>query len=51
LVQQAALVWSDRGEPAYERFIQTGSFGDSGRDVEPYDQNLVKAIVASGRLV
>jgi hypothetical protein len=51
LVHQAALVWSDRGAPAIERYIQTGSFGDGGQGAEPYNQDTVKAIVSSGRLV
>jgi hypothetical protein len=50
LVQQAALVWADRGPPALERYIETGTFGDSEMTAEPYDQDVVKAIVNSGRL-
>lgn len=51
LVQQAGLVWADRGEPAYLRYIATGSFGAETTDVQPYDPELVKSIVASGRLM
>jgi hypothetical protein len=51
IVQQAGLVWAERGPPAIQRFIDTGSFGDEAQDdVEPYDQDLVKQIVATGRL-
>jgi len=49
-VLQAGLVWADRGGPAYERFVETGSFGDTGTDTQPYDPELVKQIVAGGRL-
>jgi hypothetical protein len=50
MVQQAGLVWADRGEPAYQRYVATGSFGDSTSDVQPYNADLVRQIVASGRL-
>lgn len=50
LVQQAALVWSDRGAPAIERYIATGDFGDGGSARLPYDAGTVAAIVNSGRL-
>jgi hypothetical protein len=51
LLHQAMLVWSDRGDPAYKRYVETGSFGDATSDVEPYNPELVKQIVASGRLM
>jgi len=50
LVQQAYLVWAERGEPAYKRYIATGSFGDAQVEAEPYRPDVVKAIVASGLL-
>jgi hypothetical protein len=51
LVQQAGLVWADRGQPAYQRYIATGSFGDEKEPVAPYDPALVRSIVESGRLI
>jgi len=49
LVEQASLVWSDRGPEAIAQYVRTGIF--SPRDkVEPYNQHVVKAIVESGRL-
>ena len=53
LVQQAAFVWADRGVEALQRFVDTGSFGDEDQrgGSLPYDQDLVKQIVHSGRLV
>lgn len=52
LVQQAGMVWAERGKEAITRFVDTGSFGDEDGtgDAIPYDQDLVKQIVASGRL-
>ena len=50
IVQQAALVWSDRGPPAMERYIQTGSFGESSTEAVPYNPDAIRAIVESGRL-
>jgi hypothetical protein len=53
LVQQAGFVWADRGAEALQRFVDTGSLGDEDErgDALPYDQDLVKQIVESGRLV
>lgn len=52
LVQQAAFVWADRGVEALQRYVDTGSLGDEHEhhDSLPYDQDLVKQIVTSGRL-
>jgi len=50
-VLQAGLVWAERGGPAYERFVETGSFGAATTDSQPYDPELVKQIVAGGRLL
>lgn len=45
LVAQAALVWTQAGKEAIANFIETGRL--SGEvDVEPYDQNAVKQLVA-----
>ena len=49
LVQQASLVWTDRGAEAIEQFIESGSFDPRGPDAEPYSQALVKAIVSGGK--
>ena len=51
LVAQAALVWSDRGPPALQWYVEWGQLPDTGRDVEPYDQNVVKQLVESGKLI
>ena len=53
LVQQAGFVWADRGVEALQRYVDTGSFGDEDPrgDSLPYDQDLVKQIIESGRLV
>ena len=45
LVQQANLVWSERGESAVERYIQTGSFGEGESNAEPYSQDKVKGFL------
>jgi hypothetical protein len=51
LVAQAALVWTQAGPKALAEFIDEGRLPDDGKDdVEPYDQNLVKQIVATGRV-
>lgn len=52
LVLQAYLVWAERGEPAIQRFIQTGAFDDGPTtDVQPYDQAAVKQIISTGRFM
>lgn len=49
IVQQASLVWSQRGPAALERYIDWGSF-DDGDDTEkiPYDQTYLNQIVTTG---
>lgn len=49
LVAQAALVWSQAGREKIQRFIDTGDLGDGQPDVEPYDADVVKEILATGQ--
>lgn len=52
LVAQAALVWTKAGPKALKQFIDKGRLpDDDGKaDVEPYNPELVKQIVATGKV-
>ena len=50
IAHQAALVWAERGAPAVERYIETGSFGEGGSPAVPYDADVVRQMVHSGKL-
>lgn len=52
LVAQAALVWFSGTDEQVTTFIQTGKLGtaESREEVIPYDPNLVRAILKTGKV-